>query len=235
MGIETAIGAALITGAGQVISSNQQNKAAQKIANQQQAFELEMSNTQYQRGVEDLKSAGLNPILAVGKPAGMPSYDPPSFQSPIGSAMQAGIQNFSAVQSARQSDANIDNIKSQSRLNDALVAKAAADTTSALATAANTTENTAKTKAGSWSANLIGTEAASKTSQFLNNSIDNASQKIEDIIRGVRANSAKALDTHMSKDKAVDEYKRMYKTPHRHGELYSLPPAPPLPSYWKDR
>lgn len=60
-------GAALLGGGLQYEGQRQTNEANRDIAREQMAFQREMSNTSWQRGVRDMKEAGINPMLAVSQ------------------------------------------------------------------------------------------------------------------------------------------------------------------------
>ncbi|AXL15565.1 DNA pilot protein [Microviridae sp.] len=47
-----------------LLGTHMRNKAAKSASARQMAFQKDMSNTSYQRGMSDMKKAGLNPILA---------------------------------------------------------------------------------------------------------------------------------------------------------------------------
>ena len=72
-------------------TSAQRYNSAEAAA--QRAWQEQMSNTSYQRGVKDMKAAGLNPVLAAynGFGAGL---------APSGGTASSGIQSYSHTQSA---------------------------------------------------------------------------------------------------------------------------------------
>ena len=91
-GIDDMLIGAAISGAGSIFTNmtNKDNVESTNRANAEQAqmnrdFQERMSNTAYQRGMSDMRSAGLNPILA---------YQKGGASSPSGS--QAAMQTFEA-------------------------------------------------------------------------------------------------------------------------------------------
>ena len=88
---------ALIAAGASIYSANQRNKAAQKAASNQMAFQEDMSNTSYQRGMKDMKKAGLNPILA-GKLGGASTPGGATYQpQDVGMAGQQAFANVANV------------------------------------------------------------------------------------------------------------------------------------------
>jgi len=115
------IAAAAITGGGALLggligSSGQRaaNKANERIARENRAFQERMSSTAYQRAATDLEKAGLNRILALGSPASSPGGSTAVMQNPKAS-IAAGVTSATTTAiNAAQQIATIENIKAQS-------------------------------------------------------------------------------------------------------------------------
>lgn len=107
------IGAGLLSYKG----AKQANQATAKSVDNQIAFQREMSNTAYQRGMADMKKAGLNPMLAY-KMGGASSPQGAHYvaQNELGAGVQSAIGAANAVTSARSQ-------ASQARLNNAQIQK----------------------------------------------------------------------------------------------------------------
>ena len=116
---EAMVASSLLGGVFGATGARYRNREAQAATAKQMAFQERMSNTAYQRGMADMKKAGLNPILAykqggASTPTGQ-TYQPEN----IGSAAVQGSLASSQASSAR-SQAEIN--KNQKLLSDQEVA-----------------------------------------------------------------------------------------------------------------
>lgn len=93
------------------------NKEARKASARQMAFQKEMSNTSYQRGMEDMRKAGLNPILAAkvggaSTPTGS-TYNPENVAS---SATNAFLQTQQNIANVEQTNAQTGKILAETKV-----------------------------------------------------------------------------------------------------------------------
>lgn len=103
LNMDPIIGGALIGGGAQILGGllgmggqKSANQANLQIARENRAFQEKMSNTAYQRASQDLQAAGLNRILALGKPATTPAGNVATMQNEK-APLQQGILNASNV------------------------------------------------------------------------------------------------------------------------------------------
>jgi len=106
-GMAGSLAGPLLQGGISYLGAKQANAANAKQAQQQMDFQREMSGTSYQRGIEDMKEAGLNPMLA---------YSQGGASSPGGASASIGDEISPALNSGRAAQmltAQVDNMKAQ--------------------------------------------------------------------------------------------------------------------------
>ncbi len=105
IGAAATIGSGLLAGRASAQGAEKQNREARLAAKTQMDFQERMSNTQYQRGMADMRLAGLNPILAyrqggAGTPGGS-SYSPVNVGA---SGVTGAVAGAASAVSARKAE-----------------------------------------------------------------------------------------------------------------------------------
>lgn len=104
-----------ISGALGYLGQSNANEANAQAAQKQMDFQQQQTSTSYQRGVEDMKAAGLNPMLAYSQ-GGAASGGGASYQSgsELGAGANSAVQAAMTRQQLEQSRATIENINADS-------------------------------------------------------------------------------------------------------------------------
>lgn len=135
-----SLGSTVISTLGSLMGGKQQQQASQDMAREQMAFQERMSNSAYQRSMEDMRLAGLNPILAYQKGgATTPSGAQGQAVDIIGNAARTGV---STAMQSRRLEAELKNMEETNNNLSADTNKKVADTQLSHAARDNTEEDT---------------------------------------------------------------------------------------------
>jgi hypothetical protein len=128
------VGGALMAGGLSTAGQAMANSANQESAREQMAFQSNMSNTSYQRAVEDMKAAGLSPMLAYSQGgASTPSGAQAQHQNIVGQGVESAMRGYQADATLKNLVQDIDNKKGQRQLIDSQMLKTDAETANTIA------------------------------------------------------------------------------------------------------
>lgn len=118
----------IISGLTSLVGTQMTNEAAADRAESAQNFSAQQYATRYQTTVDDLKAAGLNPMLAYGQG---PGTSPSGVQAPVQNALGSAVESYNKTKATSAASAlqeeQINQSKSQTTLNSAQAAKAVAE------------------------------------------------------------------------------------------------------------
>lgn len=105
----------IISGAFSAFSQHQANQANRRMARDQMAFQERMSSTSHQREVEDLRKAGLNPLLSVNAGASSPGGASAHMEA-------AGAEGVSSARDTRRLQMELAGQRKQFEVSDSQIA-----------------------------------------------------------------------------------------------------------------
>lgn len=109
---------AFIAAVGMAMSQNETNKQNKKNAREQMAFQERISSTAHQREVEDLKKAGLNPLLSANAGASSPTGAMSTDVNPLAGFASTANDAYSNYLATKKQGAEVDLINSQKKKTD---------------------------------------------------------------------------------------------------------------------
>lgn len=117
--------APLIAGGLNFLGQERSNKQNMALMQKQMDFQERMSSTAYQRSMEDMRKAGLNPILAYSQGgASSPSGAAAQMQNSLGASVGSALESRRVKTDLMRARADVDVMRSQVQLNQALASSA---------------------------------------------------------------------------------------------------------------
>lgn len=188
----------LLQGGMQMYGQSATNAANAKQAQQQMDFQAEQTGTSYQRGVADMKAAGLNPMLAYSQ-GGASSGGGASavMGNEVGSAASTALQSYQTMQ-------GINNMQAQERQINAQTANTDMDTINK-GLNQPILKNTGE--AGKWDAQIRMEELnRAKLGNYLTNQIMESQIASAKATAGYEQSREKSAHYGLSKDSAYSKY-----------------------------
>lgn len=168
--IQSLLGSA-VGAAGSYFGTQSQNSANAAQAQAQMDFQRDMSGTAYQRAVQDMQKAGLNPMLAYSQGgATTPAGAMAQMQNVLGNATTSGTQAYQTVAQANQAIQQTQQIAAQTELTSNQTDNVRADTLNKLDENPNIKAQYKQILADTFMKNEIGKTSSAQAAQALSQS-----------------------------------------------------------------